>query len=60
MFGAHPIQHITEYHSPYFQAQWWRHHIMGMLGIIKDWGVFQDKTKLRNGGTGKILEGKPG
>jgi hypothetical protein len=38
-----PIQHVTEYHSPYIQAQWWLHHVMGMLLIVKDWGVFQDK-----------------
>jgi hypothetical protein len=23
MFGANPTQHITEYHSSYFQAEWW-------------------------------------
>jgi hypothetical protein len=42
MFGANPTQHITEYRSPYFQAQWWLHHDMGMLVIFKDWAVLQD------------------
>ena len=23
--------------------QWWLHHVMGMLVIVKDWEVFQDK-----------------
>jgi hypothetical protein len=40
MFGENPRQHITEYHSPYFQASWWLDHIMCMLVIVKDWGVF--------------------
>jgi hypothetical protein len=39
MFGA---KHITEY-DPYFQALLWQHHVMGMLVIVKDWGVLQDK-----------------
>ena len=43
MFGANPIQHITEYHS--FQAQWWLHRDMGMLVTVKDWEVFQDKKE---------------
>jgi hypothetical protein len=45
MFGANPIQQITEYHSSYFKAQWWLHHVMGMLVMVKDWGGFQDKNK---------------
>jgi hypothetical protein len=45
MFGAYQIQHITEYHSPYFQAECWLDHIICMLVIVKDWGVFQDKNK---------------
>ena len=28
-----------------FKHGWWLHHVMGMLVIIKDWGVFQDKKK---------------
>ena len=43
MFGENTIEHITEYYSPYFQAYWWLHHVMGMLEIVKNWGVFQDK-----------------
>jgi hypothetical protein len=35
-FWAKSIQHITEYHSSYFQAWWWLHHVMGMLVIGKD------------------------
>ena len=50
MFGASKIQQST----PYFQAQWWLHHVMGMLVIIKDWGVFQDKKMELT--TGKVLE----
>jgi hypothetical protein len=42
MFVANPKQHITEYHSPYFQVEWWLHHVMGIL-VIVDWAVFQDK-----------------
>jgi hypothetical protein len=57
MFGANPMKHITEYHSSYFQALWWLHHVMCILVIVKDWEVFQDK---KNNGmelsTGKILE----
>ena len=34
--GGNPPQHITEYHSSYFQAWWWLHHVMGMLVIGKD------------------------
>ena len=57
MIGANPIQHITEYHSPYFQVYWWLHHVMGMLVIVKYWGVFQDKKRNRMElSTGKILE----
>ena len=57
MFGANSIPHITEYHSPYFQAWLWLHHVMGMLVIVKDWGVFQDKKRNRMElSTGKILE----
>jgi hypothetical protein len=40
------IQPITEYHSPYVQAYWWLHHVMGKLVIIKDWGVVQDKKEM--------------
>ena len=57
MFGANPTQHIIEYHSSYFQAWWWLHHVMGMLVIDKDEGVFLMKKV--NGielSTGKILE----
>jgi hypothetical protein len=36
------IQHITECHSPYFQASGWLHHVMCILVIVKDWGVLQD------------------
>jgi hypothetical protein len=43
MFGANPIQHSSKYDSPYFQAQWWLHHVMGMRVIVKHWAVFQDK-----------------
>jgi hypothetical protein len=43
MFGENTIEHITEYYSPYFQAYWWLHHVMGMLVIVKNWEVFQDK-----------------
>jgi hypothetical protein len=46
MFGVNKIQHITEYHIPYFQAQCWLHHVMGLLVIVKDWGVFQDKKEM--------------
>jgi hypothetical protein len=42
--GENPVQYITMYHSLYFQAKWWLHHVMGMLAIVKDWGGFQDKT----------------
>ena len=42
------MQHITEC-SAYFQAQWWLHHVMGLLVIVKDWGVFQDKKNKQNG-----------
>jgi hypothetical protein len=40
MFGANPTQHITEYHFSYFQAWWWLHHVMDMLVIGNDLGVF--------------------
>ena len=57
MFRANPKQRITEYHSSYFEAWWWLHHVMGMLVIGKDYGIlFWIK---RNGielSTGKILE----
>jgi hypothetical protein len=33
---ANPIQHVTEYHTSYFQAWWWLHHAVGMLVIGKD------------------------
>jgi hypothetical protein len=57
MIWENPIQHITGYHTPYFQAQWWRHHVMGMLVIVKDWGVCQDKKRNRiELSTGKILQ----
>ena len=42
---GYPIQHITEYQSPYFLALWWLHHVMGMLVIVKNWEVFQDKKE---------------
>ena len=51
MFGANPIQHITECHTPKVQAQWWLHHVMGMLVIMKDL-EFLRKIKT----TGHILE----
>jgi hypothetical protein len=40
MLGDNSIQHIIEYYYPYFQAEWWLHHVMGMLVIVKEWGVF--------------------
>ena len=43
MFRANPTQHISEYHSSYFQALWWL--VMGMLVIGEDQGVFVDKKK---------------
>ena len=53
MFGENPIQHITEYHSPYFQEYWWLRHFI----IVKDWGVFQDKKmNIMELSTGKILD----
>ena len=45
MFGASTIEHITENHFPYFQAQWWLQNVKGMLAIVKDWGDFQDKKE---------------
>ena len=48
---------ITEYHSSYFQAWWWLDHVMGMLVIGKDKGVFHVQTNLNTAiSTGKILE----
>jgi hypothetical protein len=35
-YKENPKQHITLYHSSYFQAWWWLHHVMGMLVIDKD------------------------
>jgi hypothetical protein len=29
-----------EYHSSYFQAWWWLHHVMGMLVIGEDYSLF--------------------
>ena len=56
MFGANPIQHITEYHSPYFLAWWWLHHVMGILVIGKVMrGVFRIKINGIELSTGKIL-----
>jgi hypothetical protein len=38
MFDANPIHHISEYHSPYFQAYCiMLGVVMGMQLIIKDW-----------------------
>jgi hypothetical protein len=64
MFGAKPTQHITEYHSSYFQAWWWLRHVMGMhvaartrMLCFKCLGSFfmikRNGIELR---TGKILE----
>jgi hypothetical protein len=39
------MKYITEYNSPYYQEWWWLHHVMGMLVVIKDWGVFRIKNK---------------
>jgi hypothetical protein len=45
VFETKPSQHITLYHSAYFQAWMWLHNVMGMLAIVTDWGVFQDRNK---------------
>jgi hypothetical protein len=45
MFGANPTQHITEYHSSYFEAWRWVHNVMCMLVIGKEQGVFWIKKK---------------
>jgi hypothetical protein len=60
MFGTNPIQHITEYLSPYFQAWWWLHNVMGMLVIVKDWGVFQNKKETMVAKHRQNPKGKPG
>jgi hypothetical protein len=31
--------------ASYFQAWWWLHHVIEMLVIITEWGVFQDKKE---------------
>jgi hypothetical protein len=36
MVGANPTQHISDYHSSYFQAWWWLHYVMDMLVIGKE------------------------
>jgi hypothetical protein len=49
MFGTNQIQHITEYHSPYFKAQWLLHHVMGMLVNSLRTGEFFGINNKRNG-----------
>ena len=48
-------QHFTEYHSSYFQAWWWLHHVMGMLVIAKVYGVDDQNKQNMEICTGKIL-----
>jgi hypothetical protein len=58
---GHIQQHITEYHSSYFQAWWWLHHVMGMLVIGKEEGVFLlDKIKWNRAKHRQNPRGKPG
>jgi hypothetical protein len=45
-----------EYHPPYFQAQWWLHHVMGML-VLRTGEFFWIKRNRMEIITGKILEG---
>ena len=57
MFSKNPTQHITEYHSLYFQEWWWLHHVMSMSVISKDKGGFLGiKINRKERSTGKILE----
>ena len=60
MFGENPTRHITEYHSSYFLAWWWLHHVLGILVISKVQGVFQDKKKQNIAKHRLNPRGKPG
>ena len=58
-FGANQIQNTTDYHSPYFQSQWWLHHVMGVLVIIKDWEFFRIKNEWNGAKHRQNPRGKP-
>jgi hypothetical protein len=58
MFGATPIQHITEYHSPYFQAyECYGYSCYGFSCNHEGLGSFSGyKINRMELSTGKILE----